>query len=517
MLHRVWLGNRAVIWLCVLLLPPLGLILLWMRRNSRLWTRLLGSLAAITCGILHLFLFWGLKMEMDGGVSRPFFTFRNSARHNAEIEKRRAQERSVDASLLQDPPPAATPATAPDEKAKPAPDAAPAPKPAVTRAYWTEFRGPGRIGIYAETEILADWPSGGLPLLWKRPVGGGYASVVIADSMIFTIEQRRRREVVAAYELDSGREKWIHGWDAEFRETLGGDGPRATPLWHEGRLYALGATGEFRCLDAQSGKRIWSRNILSENGAENLTWGMAASPLIVDEKVIVLPGGSGGKSVAAYNRLTGDPIWKSLDDRQAYVSPQRATLAGRRQILVVSGSRVTGLAVENGALLWEYPWATQNGINIAQPIVTAGNRFFISAGYDHGAALVEISAKGDAYEARTVWQNNRMKNKFGSSVLHEGYIYGLDEAILACIDASTGELKWKGGRYGYGQVLLASGRLIISTESGDVALVKADPEKHQELARFPAIEGKTWNVPAIADGRLIVRNSTEMACFRISK
>jgi outer membrane protein assembly factor BamB len=517
MSSRARFGNRVIIWLCILLLPPLGLILLWMRRDSRLRARLLGSLAAIICGILHLFLFWGFSVEMDGGGSRPIFAFRNSVWHNAEIEKRRTEERSVDASLMQAPPPAAIPETAPVEKAKPAPAAAPAPKPAVAEAYWTEFRGPGRLGIYAEADILTDWPSSGLPLLWKRPVGGGYASVVIADHMIFTIEQRRGREVVVAYEMDSGREIWIHGWDAEFRETLGGDGPRATPVWHEGRLYALGATGEFRCLDAQSGKRIWSRNILTENGAENLPWGMAASPLIVDDKVIVLPGGPGGKSVAAYNRLTGDPIWKVLDDRQAYVSPQLATLAGRRQIVVVSGRRVTGLAVENGALLWEYPWATQNGINIAQPIVTADSRFFVSAGYDHGAALVEILAKGDAYEARTVWQSNRMKNKFGSSVLREGYIYGLDEAILACIDATTGELKWKGGRYGYGQLLLASGHLIISTESGDVVLVKADPEKHQELARFPALEGKTWNVPAIADGRLIVRNSTEMACFRISK
>jgi outer membrane protein assembly factor BamB len=389
------------------------------------------------------------------------------------------------------------------------------PKPALPPPYWTEFRGPGRSGIYAEAPIRTDWPSGKLPLLWRRPVGGGYASVVVADGLVFTIEQRRHREVVAAYAFDTGKEQWIHGWDAEFTEALGGDGPRATPTWHEGRLYALGATGEFRCLDAHSGKRIWSRNILADNQAQNINWGMAASPLIVDDKVIVLPGGPGGKSVVAYDKHTGEPVWKSLDDKQAYTSPQLVTLAGRRQVLVVSAKRAVGLAVEDGSPLWEYPWYTDNGINVAQPIVIGNNRLFISAGYNHGAALVEVSAKDDGYEARAVWQNIRMKNKFGSSVLYEGYIYGLDEAILACIDPSSGELQWKGGRYGYGQLLLASGHLVITSESGEVALVKANREKHEEVARFQAINGKTWNVPAIASGRLIVRNSAEMACFRM--
>jgi outer membrane protein assembly factor BamB len=187
------------------------------------------------------------------------------------------------------------------------------------------------------------------------------------------------------------------------------------------------------------------------------------------------------------------------------------------RFLVVSARRLIGLAVEDGALPWEYPWVTSQGINCAQPIVTAGNRVFISAAYDHGAALVEISRNGETFAARAIWANINMKNKFSSSVLYEGCIYGFDEAILACIDAATGERKWKGGRYGYGQLLLASGHLVISTESGEVAFIKANPEKYEEIARFPALDGKTWNVPAIAVGRLIVRNSAEMACFRIAK
>jgi outer membrane protein assembly factor BamB len=510
-MNRNLLKSGIVIGLFIILIPPLGIVLLWMKRDSRILTKLAGSLAAIVFVVAHLVLFWNFHAEFNGGMTRPIFTFKNSNRHNEEIEKLRLAEHSIDASRIQALAPAEVqPGKESSQKAKPQ-----SPRPA-SNNYWTEFRGPGRNGIYAETEIMIDWPSGRLPLLWKRPVGGGYASVVVADGTIFTIEQRRKKEVVAAYDLDSGREKWIHGWDADFREVLGGNGPRATPVWHDGRIYALGATGEFRCLDALSGKRIWSRNILLENQAENIEWGMAATPLIVDDKVIVLPGGL-GKSIVAYDRMTGNPIWKALDDKQAYTAPQLATLAGSRQILVVSAHRLMGLTVEDGALLWEYPWVTYQGISVAQPIVTADNRVFISAAYDHGAALVEINRNGETFEARAVWANKSMKNKFSSSVLSAGYIYGFDEAILACIDPATGERKWKGGRYGYGQLLLASGNLVIISESGEIALVKAKPEKYEEIARFPAIEGKTWNVPAIADGRLIVRNTAEMACFRITK
>jgi outer membrane protein assembly factor BamB len=172
--------------------------------------------------------------------------------------------------------------------------------------------------------------------------------------------------------------------------------------------------------------------------------------------------------------------------------------------------------VEAGKLLWEYPWTTEYDINSAQPIMVSGNRFIISAGYGHGSALLEISNTEKGFAVSTVWENKNMKNKFNSSVLHQGHIYGLDEAILSCVDVRTGERKWKGGRYGYGQVLLAGDHLIVLSEAGDLALVKATPERHQEVARFSAIEGKTWNYPAAGAGYLLVRNSNEMACFRIT-
>jgi outer membrane protein assembly factor BamB len=260
---------------------------------------------------------------------------------------------------------------------------------------------------------------------------------------------------------------------------------------------------------------LWGKNILKENGASNLSWAMAASPLIVDDKVIVLPGGA-NKSVVAYNKSTGAAVWKSQSDPQAYVSPMLVTLGGRRQIIVVSSSRVFGLTPEDGSLLWNLTWDTSMGINVSQPIMVDGNHFFISSGYGKGAALVEISGSGKEMSAKSVWENNTMKNKFNSSVLHEGYVYGLDEGILSCVDVKTGERKWKGGRYGYGQVLLASGHLIVSSDTGELALVKATPQQFTEVARFAAISGKTWNYPAIAGGRLLVRNANEMAAYNIA-
>jgi outer membrane protein assembly factor BamB len=430
--------------------------------------------------------------------------------HYAQLEQNRNQQAQQPAPTAAVPSPSPSPSVA----ASPGETAAAAPA-APSRNYWTNFRGPKRDGKYDEASVSTNWPATGLPVLWKQPIGVGHASFVVADGKAYTIEQRRGQEVVAAYDINNGHELWTQKWSAEFNDSTG-DGPRATPTWDQGRLYALGATGELRCLDANSGSVIWGKNILNDNSAKNLPWAQAASPLIVDDKVVVLPGGANGKSVVAYNKNTGAPVWKVLDDPQAYVSPMLVELAGRRQIVVVSSFRVVGLAPENGAMLWSYPWNTDMGINVSQPIMVDRNRFFISSGYGKGAALVEVKGSGNSFTASTIWENKNMKNKFNSSVLHNGYIYGLDEGILVCLDVNTGERKWKEGRYGYGQVVLAGNHLILTSDQGDLALVNASPDKYTEVARFPAVQGQTWNYPAIASGKLLVRNSNEMAAFDIS-
>jgi outer membrane protein assembly factor BamB len=489
--------------LATLLFPPAGLLLLWRSNATGLWRKLVGTLGILLYSLLYaalvvlaLMQFAGLEIEWRGGFP-PVLTFRKTRPDYAAVEAHRARQTNQ-------------------------PSTPPAPRLAPRAPYWTEFRGPNRDGRYAEMPVLTNWPPGGLRLLWKQPVGGGYASFAVADGLAFTIEQRRDREAVTAYEVATGREVWAHGYPARFFESMGDEGPRATPTWHEGRVYALGAAGDLRCLAATNGLLLWARNILTENRASNLYYGTASSPLIVDEKVIVL-GGEGARSVLAYHKVTGAPVWQALPDKQGYMSPMLVTLAGRRQVLITTGTRAVGLAPEDGALLWSFDWPVSYDINAAQPLVLGSNRFLISAGYGVGCAGVEVTPTGAGFTAHAVWRNRNLKNKFTSSVLWEGYIYGLDEDILTCLDAATGERQWKDGRYGYGQVLLAAGRpagqaghLIVLSGSGELALVKATPERHLELARFPAITGKTWNHPALAGGKLLVRNAVEMACFDVA-
>ena len=465
------------------------------------------ALAVLIGGILVVA--FDLNVELAGSGMRPIFTFGDVDDHLATLEQNRSQHysRLLPAGPLPAPEPVSAPAPAAEGDSTGAPE----------DAYWTDFRGPNRDGRYDQMVIRTDWPAAGLEPLWSQPIGGGYASFVVARGRAFTIEQRRDQEVVTAYDAATGRELWTHHWDAHFTEMMGGPGPRATPTWHDGRLYALGATGHLWCLDGDTGAVIWNRDILSDSQAGNLPWAMAAAPLVVDDLVVVQPGGRGGWSVVAYDRNTGDIVWHAFDDVQAYTSPMAVTLGGLRQVLVVTADRAAGLAVNDGRLLWEHPWAVGHVPNMAQPLVIGDDRVFLSAGYGHGATVIELTRVGEQFTVETLWRNARMKNRFSSSVLHEGYIYGLDESILGCIDAASGELQWKGGRYGYGQLLLAGDHLVILTEGGDLALVRATPEGHEEVARFGAIEGKTWNVPAIADGRLLVRNAREMAAFDLRR
>ena len=460
------------------------------------------------------FLIVAFDMRVEvGGSFVPIVSFGDEDDHYADLEQNRSQHYSR--LLPAGPPPEAAPTTDTSEPSLPAvaEDAAIDAVAPTHDAYWTDFRGPNRDGRYLQTPINTDWTDAGFAPIWKQPIGGGYASFVVADGRAFTIEQRRAQEVVSAYDPATGRELWTHAWDADFRETMGGPGPRATPTWSAGRVYALGATGQLWALDAASGAVVWHRDILADSGATNLQWAMSGSPLIVDDLVIVQPGGPNGWSVVAYDTEGGDVAWHALDDVQAYTSPMDVTLAGRRQVLVVTGERAAGLGVEDGAVLWEHSWTPSGPRNIAQPVLVGEDRVFLSAGYGHGAAVFRLTRRDDAIDVEPVWENIRMKNMFASSVLLDGYVYGLDEAILACVDAATGELMWKGGRYGHGQLLLAGDHLVVLTEDGDLALVRAIPERHYEIARFEAIDGKTWNVPAIADGRLLVRNAREMAAF----
>ena len=309
------------------------------------------------------------------------------------------------------------------------------------------------------------------------------------EGRAYTIEQRRDKEAVTAYDPETGRELWVFAYPASFDEPLGGPGPRATPVYRDGLVYSLGAIGDLYALVAATGKPKWSKNILTDNAASNKHWAMAGSPLVIDRwttKSIVTPGGTNGHSIVAYNRADRRAgVAVAERSRGLYVADSRGLSPGGRQIVWISAERAVGIAPEDGKLLWEYPFPAGMDMNCSQPMVIDESHVLLSSSDAGGAALLEISKNGDKYTAREVWKTNRFKNKFNSSVIYQGYMYGFDEAILACIDPKTGELKWKGGRYGYGQLLLAGDHLVVTTEEGDVVLVSAAPEGHPGVGAIP--------------------------------
>ena len=475
-----------------LLFPPLGLVLLWRFKGIGLLRKLFGTLGILLYTILYgagiaalLMHFTGLEVEWQGGFP-PVLTWHKTHPNYEAVEANRKAQAAKPLVIT----------------------AAP------QSAEWPGFRGPNRDGRYDGHSIVTNWPAAGLTPLWKQPVGGGYASFAIAGNCAFTIEQRREDEAVTAYDVQTGRELWATPYPADFDESMGGEGPRATPTFEEGRLYSQGAMGDMLCLDAATGKIIWRVNILTENQGELLHWATASSPLIVHDTVIVEAGGPRGKSIVAYDKRTGKPAWHVLDDQAAYSSAMLVALAGKEQLLVVTENRAVGLEPLGGALLWTTPWVVKLGNrNIAQPVLLSSNRFMLSAGYGTGCEAVEISRTTGGFSANTVWRTTALKNKFSSSIFWRGFVYGLDEDMLVCLDAQSGERKWKDGRYGYGQIIGVDDYLIVLSGEGALALVRAIPDHYEELARFQAIEGKTWNHPAMAGGKILVRNAVQMACF----
>ena len=424
------------------------------------------------------------------------------------------------------PAPATAPIASVAVNASPAPVAVAAtkteePRPAAPAAEsvnasldWPGFRGRDRDGAVRGVRIATDWSSAPPKELWRRPIGPGWSSFAVHGDVFYTQEQRGEEEVVAAYRVSTGAPVWKHRDAARFWESNGGPGPRGTPTLDNGRVYSLGATGILNVLDEATGRVIWSRNAGTDSDTKVPDWGFSASPLLIDDLVVVAVAGR----LVAYDRETGARRWVGPDGGTGYSSPHLATLHGVPQIVLLDAKGATSVSPSNGERLWNVTVTTSGmAAPIVQPAMTSDGDVLIAAGDLSGLHRFAISHTDGAWSATKQWSTNGLKPYFNDFVVHEGHAYGFDGSLLACIDVADGKRKWKGGRYGNGQLVLLPDQdlLLVVTEEGELALVSAATDTFSELARIPAINGKTWNHPVLAGDILLVRNGEEMAAFRL--
>jgi outer membrane protein assembly factor BamB len=377
------------------------------------------------------------------------------------------------------------------------------------------YLGTNRNGVVEGLKLDRQWSAHPPQQLWRQPIGLGWSSFCISGNRAFTQEQRGEDELVVCYELTTGHVLWAHTNHVRFGETLSGDGPRGTPTLSSGRIYAFGGTGMLDCLDAGTGQMLWSRDVLKENSLPNLPFGKSTSPLIYDELVVVSGGMTNGLTLLAYHIKDGSPAWHAGSDKASFSSPVLATLAGKRQVVSVNASSASGHDPASGATLWEYVWPGE-WPKCTQPVILGPDRIFLSASFNAGCMVLQVNASADGkLSVSEKWKNRNMKSEFSNIVTRDGLAYGLDDGILACIDLATGERKWKEGRYGHGQVLLINDLLLVQTENGPLALVEANPACYREVATLKALNSKTWNVPAMGNGCLLVRNDQEVACYKL--
>lgn len=391
-------------------------------------------------------------------------------------------------------------------------------------AAWPGFRGAKRDGIVSGVTIGTDWERDPPRELWRRAVGPGWSSFALVGDRLCTQEQREEDEAVVCYDAATGEPIWIHSYRARYWESMAGAGPRSTPTYHEGRLYTLGATGILNSLDAASGALLWTRDLKDDTGAPIPDWGFASSPLIVDDLVVVhAPGAADDRTLVAYDRVGGEPRWSGEAGGAGFCSPHLAMIEGVAQILLLTADGAFGFDPGSGDRLWRHDWPMGDaGSRVVQPAVVEGNDdILIGTSFGFGTRRIDVTADdaSGGWRVAEIWTSKGLKPYYNDLVLHRGAAYGFDGHILAAIDLETGDRLWKGGRYGNGQLLLLADQdlLLVTSERGELALVRASTDGFDELARIQAIEGKSWNHPILADGVLYVRNDEEAAAYRLPR
>lgn len=381
---------------------------------------------------------------------------------------------------------------------------------------WPGFRGPRRDGVWSGTQLALDSKVKDLEEVWRIKVGPAWSSFAAASGFLVTQEQRGERETVVCYAMQTGSEVWRSDWDARFEEGLGGLGPRATPTIDAGFVYAQGAAGDLVKLDAGTGDLVWKVDLKQVAQRQPPMWGFSCSPLVVDGLVVVHSAGGGELGILAFDAENGELRWSIPASEQSYGSLQVIQLFDRKCLAFLTDAGLMLIEPAEGATVLNYEWP-HGGYRAVQPLFLPPNKMLIGSGLGTGTRLIELTESDGRVAVVEQWTSKRMRPDFNDFVTHEGYLYGFDDSIFSCLDLATGDVQWRGGRYGKGQVLLLadSGHLVVMAETGELVIVDADPEDLMERINIPAVSGKTWNHPVVVGNMLFVRNASEAVAYRL--
>jgi len=389
--------------------------------------------------------------------------------------------------------------------------------PSLQASEWRQWRGANRDGISSETGLLQEWPPNGPPLAWRATGSGtAYSSFSASHGRLYTLGARDNIEYVMAFDEATGKKVWETPNGRRF-ENDRGDGPRSTPTVDGDRLYTFGGSGDLSCLEAASGKRIWTVNVVQRFGGVNPYWGYSESPLVLDDRILINVGGRRA-SIVAFDKQTGNALWQQHGDEPGYSSPMLLRTGSLAQVVFFTSSRALAVDPRDGRLLWSYDRVSNSTANIATPIVR-DNRVFLSSDYGTGAALLNVRAAGNIASAEEVYFTREMRNHHASSILVGDHLYGFNSSILTAMQFATGQVAWRNRSVGKGSLAYADQRLYLYSENGVVGLAEATPTGYSERGRFRIETGSlpTWSHPIIANGKLIIRDQDNIYAYDVRR
>jgi len=386
---------------------------------------------------------------------------------------------------------------------------------------WTQWGGPNRNFHVDATGIADRWPAGGPRVLWKRTLGEGYSSILVENGVIYTMYGRPNEEVVLAASADTGKTLWERANAVRFQNDARdrGNGPHATPLLVGDRLFTVGVTGRFECLDKKTSKLLWSHSLWDEQRGERLIYGYASSPLAYRD-LVLLPVGGSGRAMAAFRQSDGSVVWQKNDAGNAYSSPLLINVDGLDQVVQLMKASVFAVNPLNGDLQWYAPHQTSYGLNVVTPLWGPGNLLFVTAGYGAGSRVLEVKRSGNSVKATELWYSNRAGIHHGNAIRIGDTLYfssGNGPAPFTAVDIRSGNVLWQDRAFPKVTMVYADAKLIVVDEDGNLALAQVSPQGLRTLAKAPLLHNNAWTPPTLVGTKLYVRDRQSMAAVELGR